>query len=163
MKGRKPKPAHLKLLQGNPGRRAIPSGDLRPTPASTRTPAWLDPIGKGVWRLLAKDLASAGLLTVLDRHLFEAYCATYARMRRADQAFQDETDLKVRAGLARAARQEGTLLKTLAAEMGLSQTTRGQTTPITDPGFDPFSRFDGVSKWDGLIPDPFDEFLERRP
>ena len=157
MRGPKPQPAHLKLLRGNPGKRAIPSGSPQPSPANTRTPAWLDPIAKGVWRLLAKDLASAGLLTVLDRHLFEAYCATYARMRRADQALQAETDPKVRAGLARAARQEATLLKTLAAEMGLSQTTRSQTTPIVDPGPDPFS------KWDGLIADSFDEFLEGKP
>jgi P27 family predicted phage terminase small subunit len=154
MRGRKSQPAHLKLLRGNPGKRAIPSGGVQPKAASTRTPAWLDPIGKRVWRLLAKELALAGLLTVFDKELLETYCATYARMRRFDEAIRQETDLKVRAGLARAARQEGALLKSLAAEMGLSQTTRGQTTPISAAGSAP------SSKWDGLI-DPFDEFLER--
>jgi P27 family predicted phage terminase small subunit len=42
--------------------------------------------GRALWRKLAPELHRAGLLTVLDVPLLEAFCAAYSRWRAAESA-----------------------------------------------------------------------------
>jgi P27 family predicted phage terminase small subunit len=66
VRGRKPKPTHLRLLDGNAGKRPVnesepvPRGDLRDPPD------WLTDDQKEGWRY-ALDAAPAGMLKRLDR------------------------------------------------------------------------------------------------
>jgi P27 family predicted phage terminase small subunit len=74
-RGRKPKPSHLKAVQGNAGKRGVnhdePEGEeLTEVPLP---PDWLDPIGIQMWEKIGPDLAN-----------LEAYCAAYARWRKAE-------------------------------------------------------------------------------
>ncbi|MCT8514926.1 phage terminase small subunit P27 family [Chromohalobacter sp. TMW 2.2271] len=86
-KGRKPKPTHLKAVQGNAGKRAInhdePQADaLTDVPLP---PEWLDPVGIEMWEKVAPWLVSSKILTESDVPNLEAYCAAYARWRQAEK------------------------------------------------------------------------------
>lgn len=86
-RGRKPKPSHLKAVQGNPGKRAInhdePQGDeITEVPLP---PEWLSPIGIEMWEKIAPWLVSSKILTMSDLANLEAYCAAYARWREAEK------------------------------------------------------------------------------
>jgi len=73
MRGRKPKPTRLKILQGNPGRRPINGEEPQPDLTSTDPPPGLTKEALEIWDVLAPQLISLQLLTELDRgHLARA-------------------------------------------------------------------------------------------
>ena len=67
MRGRKPKPTRLKLLEGNPGKRRINGQEPQPPWTLPSCPAHLSPSAKAEWKRLAKTLNAVGLLTQVDR------------------------------------------------------------------------------------------------
>lgn len=82
MAGRPPKPSALKLVQGNPGKRAPNSREPEPVLLNDlEPPAHLPPPVADVWRELAPKLRRAQLLTELDTHLLELTCAAVATFR----------------------------------------------------------------------------------
>ena len=89
--GRKPKPPALKILEGNPGKRAInraaptPRKDLR-----AKAPVWLEPEAKREWRRVAPELERLGLLSGLDQQALAQYCQAYARWRTAEEVLSME-------------------------------------------------------------------------
>jgi P27 family predicted phage terminase small subunit len=85
MKGRPPKPTHLKAIDGNPGKRAQ---DEAPPPASplieiVEPPEYMTSHGKDVWRVLQPQLAKIVGLSALDLIAFEGFCEAYGRYRLA--------------------------------------------------------------------------------
>ena len=91
MKGRPPRPPHLRLVTGNVGHR---KKDSRTTPKVASElpdpPRWLSKEARAQWDTLAPTLHSAGLLTRLDAVLFGSYCATMARWIEAEQHLNTE-------------------------------------------------------------------------
>lgn len=87
MIGRKPVPTALKVLRGNPGKRALPTDEPTPTAVSetAEPPEWLDDAAKTEWRRIAPILARHGLLTELDTDALIAYCEAWTRWREATQ------------------------------------------------------------------------------
>lgn len=86
-RGRKPKPSHLKAVQGNAGKRAI-NHDEPHVEALTEVPLppeWLSPIGIQLWEKIAPWLVSSKILTDSDLANLEAYCAAYSRWRLAEE------------------------------------------------------------------------------
>ena len=83
--GRPPKPTHLKILQGNPGRKPLPQNEPEPKRAerTPSVPTWLDDKAKGIWKEHARILWAAGLLTQIDREALAALCETTALYRTA--------------------------------------------------------------------------------
>ena len=83
--GPPPTPTKLKLLRGNPGKRAIKKNEPQPKSASSvKCPAWLSTEAKKVWRRTAPKLRGLGLLTEVDGDALAAYCQTYARWKEAE-------------------------------------------------------------------------------
>ncbi len=87
MRGRKPKPLVLRVLEGNPGKRKIPNapnfaGSFGPPPR------WLGKIGTGLWRQLAPELEAQRLAAPQYRTVFLALCANYERAVSATRAIQ---------------------------------------------------------------------------
>ncbi|MCC7424457.1 MAG: phage terminase small subunit P27 family [Planctomycetaceae bacterium] len=84
MRGRKPKPTSIRLLEGNPGRR--PLNDREPTLQSAMPdcPEYLDDVAKAEWFRTAAVLREMGLLTRADRTALAAYCVAYARWVEAE-------------------------------------------------------------------------------
>jgi P27 family predicted phage terminase small subunit len=80
-RGRPPKPAALRILEGNRGHRPIPEtvkveSDLLPTP-----PEFLHAYALEEWNRLANQLYLIGVLTEIDEKTFAAYCQAFARWR----------------------------------------------------------------------------------
>jgi P27 family predicted phage terminase small subunit len=84
MKGAKPKPTHLKLLRGNPGKRALPKDEPQPDHGADM-PEWLSPEAAAHWPVVAKQLESAGVLTNMDGIALALYCESFARWRHAQE------------------------------------------------------------------------------
>jgi P27 family predicted phage terminase small subunit len=89
MRGRKPKPSHLKVLEGNPGRRPLNPGEPRPEVKVPTCPHHLCPSAKAEWKRLARQLFALGILTTLDRATLAAYCQSYGRWVEAEQKLKD--------------------------------------------------------------------------
>lgn len=83
MRGRRPKPTALKVLEGNPGKRPLNRREPQPLRSIPTCPAHLSPTAKGEWKRLAGQLHRLGILSQLDRAALAAYCqATAAGSRR---------------------------------------------------------------------------------
>ncbi len=79
-RGTKPKPSHLKLLTGNPGKRPI--NDLEPEviePLGTAPAGW-EPGAKALWHEMV-GCAPEAVLTKADRHLMEIAVRLLAQIR----------------------------------------------------------------------------------
>lgn len=82
MRGRKPTPTALKIMRGNPGKRALPKDE--PTPPSGATaPDWLSPLAAEHWPTIARQLEDAHVLTVIDAPALALYCEAFARWKQA--------------------------------------------------------------------------------
>ena len=79
-------PTHLKLLRGNPGKRAI---QPEPEPAVPATPPeppdFLSQDAKNEWFRVVPEPQRLGLFTMLDIAPFAAYCGAYARWVSAER------------------------------------------------------------------------------
>lgn len=85
VRGRKPKPTGLKVLEGNPGKRALNEYEPRPEKKSPKCPSWLEPEAKKEWRRMCKVLETIGVLTQVDAAAFAGYCQAYARWKEAEE------------------------------------------------------------------------------
>lgn len=82
--GRPPKPTALKLVSGNPGKRALNKQEPDPDYLTDLTPpAWMSPAAQGVWLELAPAAAKAKLLTQVDVQAFAMGCVAVAQYRQA--------------------------------------------------------------------------------
>lgn len=80
-RGPKPKPAELKLLEGNRGHRPVNLDQLfRPEVGVPDAPKWLMPGAKKAWRRLSVELTHYNLLSKVDREAFAMLCQTIGRM-----------------------------------------------------------------------------------
>lgn len=79
--GPAPTPTALKILRGNPGKRALTKREPHPGVAPLNPPKWLGREGCIVWREYAPKLYALGLLTELDVELFAQACALAATAR----------------------------------------------------------------------------------
>lgn len=78
MPGRRPKPTALKLVTGNPGKRAINKKEPKPKRVIPSCPAHLDDAGKVAWGRLTVLLDRMGVLTEADSLALERLCDCYA-------------------------------------------------------------------------------------
>jgi P27 family predicted phage terminase small subunit len=93
VKGRKPTPTHLRLLQGNPGKRPIPNEPQPLIPAALPDPPeFLDAYAAEEWRRLAPEVYRLRLMTMVDNAAFAAYCTSYSRWRNAEEALRQIAD-----------------------------------------------------------------------
>lgn len=96
MAGRKPKPTHLKLVTGNPGKRPLPQAEAKVIPALPSPPPHLSDEAKVEWGRVSEELFKVGLLSGIDRAALAAYCQAYGRWVQAERAI---AEMAKRAGL----------------------------------------------------------------
>lgn len=84
-RGRKPTPTAIKMLEGNPGKRALNKNEPKPTKKAPRCPTWLEDEAKKEWKRMGKILEQMGLLTDMDMAAFAGYCQAYARWKEAEE------------------------------------------------------------------------------
>lgn len=86
-------PTKLKLLRGNPGKRAI-----RPEPEPTlltespAPPRILRGDALDEWHRITKELMRLGMLTAVDVHPLAAYCQVYGRWMQAEDTLMRMAD-----------------------------------------------------------------------
>jgi P27 family predicted phage terminase small subunit len=85
MRGRKPTPTVLKIIEGNPGKRRLNDREPVPRAEIPDCPAFLDDEARGEWDRVSQILADMGLLTLADRSALAAYCVAYSRWVKAEQ------------------------------------------------------------------------------
>jgi P27 family predicted phage terminase small subunit len=78
MVGRKPKPTHLKLVAGNPGRRKLNHDEPKPRRGIPKVPAHLSDKARETWGYVAGVLDRMGVLTEADTLALEMLCEAYA-------------------------------------------------------------------------------------
>jgi P27 family predicted phage terminase small subunit len=149
MAGRRPKPTQLKLLEGNPGKRALNRNEPKPTGKPT-CPAHLDKRAKAEWTRISKELYAIGLLTAVDRAALAAYCQCWSRWVEAEEKIR-ETSLVVASkksgypiqnpyvGIANTALDQ---MRKFLVEFGLTPASRTRLSIDGDKsGSDPFAEF----------------------
>jgi P27 family predicted phage terminase small subunit len=90
--GRKPKPASVHLLNGNPGKRNLEARFDKETDASKirvkevpLAPEWLDITARQEWERVAPLLMDIQVLTEADLSALEMYCKSYSRWKEAER------------------------------------------------------------------------------
>ena len=76
-RGRKVKPAALKILQGNPGGRRI-KNEPKPAKKPPTCPNQLDAQAKKIWKKTAAVLLPLGLISSIDDAILVMYCQTFS-------------------------------------------------------------------------------------
>lgn len=126
MRGRKPKPKALKLLEGTRKDR-INDGEPRfrsDLAGLTVPPGWLSDLAVVHWNELATVLHGAGLLTEGDRPALALLCEEYASLR------TDPTDSKARDRYRR-----------MLVEFGLTPSSRSRLKLPAEPAADELDTF----------------------
>ncbi len=131
------KPTRLKAIEGNLGKRELPTDEPQPRPTAPQKPDDLDELASASWDGLAPVLSKLGLLTEADGVSFEALCRIRGRLaevarwknsedgtlisvkRTVDGAGQEHFELKQHPMIV-LERQLLALLRPYAAEFGLS-------------------------------------------
>lgn len=91
MAGRPPKPTALKVITGNPGKRATNKQEPDPTYLSDLAALeWLHPAARAVWDELAPKLSAAKLLTEVDINALAMGCVSIAQYRQAVRVAGDK-------------------------------------------------------------------------
>lgn len=85
-RGRKPTPTHLKLIKGNPGRRALNELEAKPNLELPTPPPELTDDAKVEWGRISEELYRVGLLSKIDRGALAACCQAYGRAMMAERA-----------------------------------------------------------------------------
>ncbi len=86
--GRKPQPTHLKLLEGNPGKRPLNKREPKPPAVTPTCPRHLSDEAKKEWRRVTPLLDTLGLLTKIDRAALAMYCEAWGRWVQAEEALR---------------------------------------------------------------------------
>ena len=90
MAGRRPKPTHLKVVTGNPGKRKLNENEPQPVREIPSPPAHLTDWGKVAWGKLTVLLDGMGVLTVADVFALERLCDIYADILQLRITIADE-------------------------------------------------------------------------
>jgi P27 family predicted phage terminase small subunit len=91
MRGRKPIPTALKLITGNPGKRAINAHEPEPRSDLTQAPDWLTDRQRATWTDVI-GLAPPGLLKDIDASVFTVWVVAY-------DLYQEASDKVSRTGM----------------------------------------------------------------
>jgi len=87
-RGPLPKPVALKLLEGNPGKRALDlSAGVNPQVGIPSIPKHLGVEARKEWKRITPLLEELGLISGLDRTALALYCQAAGRLAELEQAF----------------------------------------------------------------------------
>jgi P27 family predicted phage terminase small subunit len=88
MRGRKPKPTCLKLVDGNPGRRPIKQDDFSPAAVIPECPAHLQGEARAEWDRLTQLLDEYGMVSEADRGALAMICTLWGRYVAAETVIE---------------------------------------------------------------------------
>lgn len=143
-RGRPRKPTHLKLLEGNRGKRNLKDRhEPEPRAKAPPCPRQLDYEARKEWKRAAKELLVLGILTSVDRAALAAYCqawSTYVtaldHLRSEPMIFKTEKGYPVRNPWFDIASTAQAHMKSFMTEFGLTPASRSRLNiaPPPEPG-----------------------------
>ena len=155
-RGPAPKPTALKLVEGNPGKRAINKQEPKPKVGVPKCPSHIPGIAKSLWKELAPLLSNMGVLTEADRRALELVCSTYAEYREADQNIRKNGLTYETTGMS-----GDSIIKSNPAVAMRSDAAKRYLTLIKEFGLTPSSRA-GIKVETKNEEDPLEAFLNRK-
>ena len=142
MRGRKPIPTALRLVQGNPGKRPLNMAEPKPAHSMPTCPAHLSPTAKAEWKRLGREMHRLGIISQLDRAALAAYCQAYGRWTEAERKLKETpTLIKLPSGYIQPspwlaiANKQLELMHRYLSDLGLSPVSRSRvsTIPVIGP------------------------------
>lgn len=92
-RGPLPKPAALRLLEGNAGKRSLNLSDgVNPMHQIPSAPKHLGVEARKEWKRITPELLDLGLLTGLDRAALALYCQAFGRLSELEAAFNGKVN-----------------------------------------------------------------------
>jgi P27 family predicted phage terminase small subunit len=144
MPGPAPKPVELKILEGNPGRRPLPTNHPKPRPVAPKPPYKLHPVARRFWKEHAPKLEAMGILTEVDGPAFVMMATHYAMAWEAGQVLrdeglvvEDERGLPRKHPILQVLRDSSAAFRMYAAQFGLTPSARAKLS-IPEPDDDDF-------------------------
>jgi P27 family predicted phage terminase small subunit len=99
MRGPKPKPTELKLLEGNRGHRPLVNdGNLRPQVEVPDPPKYLGREARKEWKRITVELVRNNIISKLDQHMLGMLCQSVERVVMFETALQREVESKISKG-----------------------------------------------------------------
>ncbi len=133
IKGRKPKPTKLKIMEGNPGKRPLNLNEPKPLPIAPECPKELSPNAKKIWNRFYPELEMLGLLTIIDEMTFAGLCQNYAIYLKTEKFLKKNGRvMKTRRGKIKTrpevyiSNNALNFVKSFATEFGLTPSSRGR-------------------------------------
>jgi P27 family predicted phage terminase small subunit len=133
MRGRKPRPTHLKAITGNPGKRPLNDAEPRPEIAIPDCPPELSERARIEWNRLVGELSKLRLVTNLDRAALAAYCSSYALWAEANEAIQkygamvkSPSGFPIQSPYVAIANRQAEIMLRISAEFGFTPAARGR-------------------------------------
>jgi len=93
MKGRKPRPTQIKILEGEKNKNRINRREPKPHPGRPTCPDHLSPAAKSEWKRIVPQLEEMGRLSKNDRTELALYCQAYARWKKAEDVLNEKGEL----------------------------------------------------------------------
>ena len=84
-RGPPPEPTKLRVIKGNPGKRALNQNEPQPESGIPDCPDFITGRAAEEWDRIAVQLDDVGLLSKIDRAALAAYCTAYERWSKAEE------------------------------------------------------------------------------
>lgn len=147
MRGRKPKPTHLKLVEGNPGKRKLNRKEPVPRNKLLSPPEYLNEEQRATWSYLTAN-SPKGMLKALDAGLLAAYVVAVCIHREATVKLQNSpmilkatSGAPVQSPYVKILSTQARLIASLGSELGFSPASRTRIAVEQEHEPDPLDRF----------------------
>jgi P27 family predicted phage terminase small subunit len=92
MRGRKPKPTNIHVLEGGKQKTHRNLNDKEPKPDAKipKCPKHLDKEARAEWKRMARELEPLGLLSNLDKAVFASYCQAFSTWAQATKKVHEQ-------------------------------------------------------------------------
>lgn len=135
-RGRKPKPTTLKVLQGNPGKRALNEEEPDFGVGAPPKPDWFDDYASQEWDVLTSILVPARVLTKGEIGVLVVACDAYSQLRHCEKFLRDKGSLSYDASSA----TSGASWKPYPEVAQRNQARRHYHSALTELGVTPTAR-----------------------
>lgn len=139
MRGRKPVATHLKLMRGNPGKRALNKNEPLPVGDLLDPPEWMSAGQKSSWNYAIEN-APHGLLKKLDRSVLSAWVVAEDLHRQAAGMIEKfgiltkapNTGLPIQSPYLPVVNKQAQILLRAAEQLGFSPSSRSRVQVVDD-------------------------------
>jgi len=150
MRGRKPKPTVLKLLDGNPGMRPLNDREPKAAQGVPAMPDGLDEEAQAEWNRIVPELKEMGVLSRADRAALTGYCTAWSRWQKAEAQVKKfgeivkspDKGFPMKSPYLTIADQALETMRKFLVEFGLTPSSRSRIRlPASGEALDEFDRF----------------------